>query len=390
MSDQHPSPLRLGIHGLGAVAQSVHLPLIARLPDRFRVAAVCDLSEAIRDAVGMRWGVPPEGRHATLASMLDAGGLDGLVILTPGSHAAPAIEGLDAGLPILCEKPLAYSLEEVERVAAAQTRTKGRLLLGYMKVYDPAVAEARRVIASGGLGDLRAADVLVLHPTSESQLAFAHLLPPATDVDPATLAGLRDATEATCVAALGREAATTLGPLYADVLLGSIVHDLAVLRHLVGDPASIDRAETWPDGAYPPSVGVAGRFAGGARLNVGWHFLPDYPAYREEVRLHFERGSVELVFPAPYRLHLPTRLTVRQGGRETVREHTFESVDEAFEQQLFAFERLAREGTLPLAGVTQGRIDTRTCLLMAARLAEHAGIRPGGEAASLAAERAPA
>lgn len=383
MSDPYQPPLRLGIQGLGAVAQSVHLPLISRLPDRFGIAAVCDISGTVRDAVGTRWGVPAERRHASLEAMLAAGGLDGLVILAGGSHADAAIAGLEAGLPILCEKPLAYTLDEVERVAAALARTGGRLLVAYMKAYDPAVAEARRVIASGELGALRAAEVTVLHPTSESQLAFAHLLAPPTDIAPETLERLGAGLREEHAAALGAEAGASLGPLYTDVLLGSIIHDLAVLRHLVGDPVAIDRAETWPEEADPPSVGVTGRFAGGARLAVGWHYLPDYPAYREEVRLHFERGSVDLVFPAPYRLHLPTRLIVRTGGLETVHERSFESVDEAFEQQLFAFERLARDGAPPLASIAEARRDTRTCLAMAARLAEHRGIPLGGEAATL-------
>lgn len=380
------APLRLAIHGLGAVAQSVYLPLLARLADRFRISAVCDLSVSVRDAVGARYGVPPAARHPSLVAMLGAGGLDGLVILVAGSHTEPVIAGLEAGLPVLCEKPLAYSLADTDRIAEAQARTGGRLLLGYMKQYDPAVVEARRVIEEGALGDLRAAEVTVLHPTSESQLAFAHLRPPPTDVADAVLAAHRRASDDACAAALGAEAAAAIGPLYSGILMGSIVHDLAVLRSLVGDPAAIDRAETWPTGEFPPSVGVAGRFANGARLTISWHFLPSYPAYREEVRLHFERGSVELVFPAPYRLHLPTRLTVRRGADETVDERRVESIAEAFEQQLFAFEALARHGTPPIAGVADGRTDIVTCLRMAARLTDWLDIPIGGEAASLASD----
>lgn len=378
------APLRLGIHGLGAVAQSVYLPLIGRLPDRFRVSAVCDLSGTLRDTLGERWGVPAAARHATLRSMLDGGDLDGLVILVGGSHAEAAIAGMEAGLPVLCEKPLAYSLADVDAIATAQARFDGRLLLGYMKQYDPAVREARRVIEEGSVGALRAVEVTVLHPTGESQLEFAHLLPPSTDVPAATLAEARRATDGACVAALGSTAAGSFGELYMGVLLGSIVHDLAVLRHLVGDPVSIERTETWPSDAYPPSVGVTGRFADGARLTIGWHFLPDYPAYREEVRLHFERGSVELVFPTPYRLHLPTRLVVRQGGHETIDERHYESVEEAFEGQLLAFEALVRDGSQPIAGPAEGRIDVLTCERMAVRLAETLGIAIGGEAATSA------
>lgn len=381
-------PLRLGIHGLGAVAQSVYLPLLARLGDRFRVSAVCDLSASVRDAVGARYGVSPSARHASLAGMLDAGGLDGLVVLVAGSHADAVVAGLEARLPVLCEKPLAYTLADADRIAQTQARTAGRLLLGYMKQYDPAVVEARRVLDEGVLGELRAAEVTVLHPTSESQLAFAHLLPQPTDVAESDIAPHRRALDDACAAALGRDAAAAIGPLYTGILLGSVVHDLAVLRSLVGDPVAIDRAETWPLDAFPPSVGVAGRFGNGARLTIGWHFLPSYPAYREEVRLHFERGSIELVFPAPYRLHLPTRLTVRRGGDETVDERRFESIAEAFEEQLFAFEALVRDGAPPVAGVADGRTDVVTCLRMAARLATTHGIPVGGEAAALERDHA--
>lgn len=42
--------------------------------------------------------------------------------------------------------------------------------------------------------------------------------------------------------------------------------------------------------------------------------LPEYPAYCEGVRFHHDRGSLELSFPAPYRLHVPTELVVSIGG----------------------------------------------------------------------------
>lgn len=379
-------PLRLGIHGLGAVAQSVYLPLLSRLPERFQISSVCDLSTSVRHTVGARHGVAQDRRFGSLAAMLDAGGLDGLVVLVAGSHADAVIAGLEAGVPVLCEKPLAFTLADIERVVDAQARTGGRLSLGYMKQYDPAVREARRVIDEGSLGDLRVAEVTVLHPTSESQLAFAHLLPPPTDIDPAVMAPHVRAVSDASMTALGADAAPSLGPLYTGVLLGSIVHDLAVLRALVGDPVAIDHAETWPPDQDPPSMGFAGRFAGGARLRVGWHYLPEYPAYREEVRLHFARGSIELVFPAPYRLHLPTRLTIRRGGLETVDERQVESIIEAFEEQLLAFEALVRVGTPPLAGVLDGRTDILTCLRVAARLAGRQDLRLGGEAARIATD----
>ncbi len=256
-----------------------------------------------------------------------------------------------------------------------------------MKLYDPAVEEARRILDDQGasVGQvLRAVEVTVLHPSSESQLAFTHLLSPPADIARATTTSLSQATERAQVAALGARAGSVLGRLYTDVLLGSVVHDLAVVRALHGDPVAIDRVDVWPEGAWPPSLAIDGRLDGGERLSIRWHYLPEQPLYREEIRLHYDRGSLELTFPAPYRLHLPTRLVVREGGGETMRERHFESIREAFEEQLFAFEALTRGGDLPRAGIAEGRADVITCLRIAARRAAEEGVAIGGEAASVA------
>src|SRR6185295_8887712 len=129
---------------------------------------------------------------------------------------------LDRGLPVLCEKPLAFTVAEADRLAAAPNAN--RLLLGYMKTFDPAVEEAARLAAdpATGLGPLRAIEVAVLHPTSASQLAFAHLLPPPSDVDPTILGELRDASTRLVEAAIG-PVDPELSDLYPGILLSSVV-----------------------------------------------------------------------------------------------------------------------------------------------------------------------
>jgi predicted dehydrogenase len=376
--------LRVGVAGLGAVAQSVHLPLLARLHETFEIAALCDLSPTLLAALGDRYGVPPSERFENVEQLLDRTRLDGLIVLTSGSHGAVALAALERGLAVLCEKPLAYTRAEADALAASPNAA--RLLLGYMKVFDPAVVEARRIAMdpAAGLGPLRAIEVAVLHPTSESQLAFAHLLPPPTDIDPEVLATLRGVTDELVRQAIG-PASDELGRLYGGILLGSIVHELSVIRAVAGDVVAIDRAETWPPDGDPGSVGLAGRLADGTRVSIGWHYLEDYPAYREDVRFHHVGGSVELRFPAPYRLNEPTRLTVSTGRDETRREMLFESIEEAFEHELLAFGDLIRDGAAPRTGIADGRRDIVTCQLAIARLAAERGLEIGGEAARLVA-----
>ncbi|MEA2545556.1 MAG: hypothetical protein QOI09_829, partial [Chloroflexota bacterium] len=144
--------LRVGLAGLGAAAQAIHLPLLARLGDTFEIAAICDLSPALLTALGDRYRVPPAARFASVDEMLGGTSLDGLLVLTSGSHGAVALAALERGIPVLCEKPLAYTLAESDALAASPNA--GRLLLGYMKVFDPAVVEAARISsdAASGLG----------------------------------------------------------------------------------------------------------------------------------------------------------------------------------------------------------------------------------------------
>jgi predicted dehydrogenase len=243
-----------------------------------------------------------------------------------------------------------------------------------MKLYDPAVVEALAVAGeTDRVGAIRSIEVRVLHPTSERQLAHARLLRPPTDISPETMARLGDEGERLQSAAIG-PAATTLGRLYSNIVLGSIVHELALIRAFAGDPVAIDAVDVWPDEVWPPSVSIDGRLAGGARFAIRWHFLPDYPAYREEVRVITEQSSIELEFPSPYLLHAPTDLRVAElhaTGRNDTR---FRSVAEAFEEELLAFHRLVVDGTAPKAGVVEGRADIVTSQRIIARRALETGL----------------
>ena len=372
--------VRLGVAGLGTVAQAVHLPLVTRRRDLFEVAAVCDLSAGLAERVADRFGLGSARRHPTVEGLLHDGGVDALLLLTSGSHGAVAAAALGRGLPVLCEKPLAYTLAEADTLASLAGAGPPRLQLGYMKLHDPAVRRALREL-TGGRAALRAVEVTVLHPSEAGQLAHAGVIEPGpADVPPATVEMLRLETARLQECALG-PAPAELRRLYTEVALGSLVHDLAVVRLLAGDPERVEHADAWPAGRWPPSVAVDALLPGGVRLTVRWHYLDRYPAYREEVRLYHEEGSVALAFPSPYLLHAPTVLTVTGRDGDAVRVCEHRSTVEAFEEQLAAFHRLVTEGAPPAAGVAEGRADILTCQRIVKRLAARRGIELGGEAA---------
>lgn len=370
-----PDRIRLGVLGLGAVAQAVHLPILGRLTDHFEIAAVADLSPSLSRTIGERYRVPPASRHPSLDAMLANAEIDGLLILSTGSHGDVILAGLDRGVAVFSEKPLAWTLAEADAIADRLTADpRRRLQVGYMKLYDPAVVEACVVLADRDrVGPVRSIEVCVLHPTGERQLEHAHVLPAPSDVTTDVTAGLRATRDRLLATALG-PAAEPLGELYANVVLGSIVHELALIRAFAGDPVGIDAVDVWPADKWPPSVGTTGRLQGDARFAIRWHFLADYPAYREEVRVATERASVELEFPTPYHLNAPTRIRIAESAGAGRRDTVSRAMTEAFEEELLAFHALVVDGVPPKAGLVEGRADIVTAQRIAARHAAQLGI----------------
>ncbi len=355
--------VRIAVAGLGAVAQSVHLPLITRRWDLFELAAVCDLSPSLRDAVGDQYGVPAERRYADVGTMLAEAEIDGVVLLTSGSHGDAALRALSHGVAVFCEKPLAYTLAEADVLAEAEAALgRPALLLAYMKEHDEAVWRLADLLA--GVDGVRAVEVCVLHPTGASQLDFANLRPAPADVDPKALARVRADSEGLLDTAIGAGTPQRLRDLYANVVLGSLVHDTSLLRTLFGGLVAVDGARAWPDDAFPPSVEVDGWLPGTVRARMSWHYLPDYPAYEESLVVHHAGGSLRLTFGTPYVVNNPTRLEAvsrpENAAAGGVVRSEFVSTDESFENELVDFHRMVTEGQRPRAGVAEGRADILT------------------------------
>lgn len=372
-------PIRVAVAGLGAVAQSVHLPLLARRWDLFELVAVCDLSAALREAVGEHFGVPASQQYADVGEMVAKSGADGVLLLTSGSHAQPARDALRQGVPVFCEKPLAYSVAEADELAEVAAG-RPALLLGYMKERDDAVLRLRELLTR--VDGVRAVEARVLHPSGESQLAFANLRPPPHDVSPETLALRGAETEAQLDVALGTQAPPWLRRLYEKVVVSSMVHNTSLLRSLFGGIAEVDDVRVWPDGAFPPSVQVTGALPGGARTVLSWHYLEDYPAYRETLTVHHARGTMEVTFASPYLLDAPTTLEVVESAGTSEARTIYRSTTCSFATELVEFHRMVTSGAAPMAGIAEGRADIITSQRIVRRLAEQQGLPIGGEAAT--------
>ena len=123
------------------VAQTEHLPHLNELQDRFEISALAEPSKTVREAMCARFHIA--GEHADWRSLIDAGGLDAVLIASPaGTHVEIVLTALEAGLHVFCEKPLAITLADIDRITRARDSAGKVVQVGYMKRHDPAVQRA--------------------------------------------------------------------------------------------------------------------------------------------------------------------------------------------------------------------------------------------------------
>lgn len=127
------------------------------LPVRARMTALCgrDATAVATAAERLGW----ESHETDWSVLVGRDDVDLIDICTPGlNHAEIAIAALRAGKHVLCEKPLANTVEEARRMVAAadEARERGiRAMCGFNYRRVPAVALMRRLVAEGRLGTIR-------------------------------------------------------------------------------------------------------------------------------------------------------------------------------------------------------------------------------------------
>jgi predicted dehydrogenase len=142
--------LRVAVVGAGFFAQ-FHHEAWSRL-DRVDLVGICDLDRTRADAAALASGT--QG-FDDLDAMLDATQADVVDIATPPeTHLALVAAVAERGLPVICQKPLAPTLDEARAVAAAASSAGVPLAVHENFRFQPWFREARRLIDAGQLGDL--------------------------------------------------------------------------------------------------------------------------------------------------------------------------------------------------------------------------------------------
>jgi myo-inositol 2-dehydrogenase/D-chiro-inositol 1-dehydrogenase len=143
----------LGLIGCGGIARSAHLPAMAQLADSVTLLAAADTDQAAAQAAAAPWHA---AAHTDYRAVLAHPGVDAVVVATPEYlHAEQVEAAAAAGKHVLCEKPMAPSLEEADRMIAACARAGVKLLIGHSRRFTRRYMEIRAAIDRGDIGRVR-------------------------------------------------------------------------------------------------------------------------------------------------------------------------------------------------------------------------------------------
>ena len=121
--------VRIGLVGAGNIANA-HLQAYQKV-EGAKIVAICDINESRLNETADLFGI--EKRYASETEMLANEQLDAVdVCVWNCNHAKCAIEALNAGLHVLCEKPMAYSAKEAEEMLEASRKSNKLLMIGFV------------------------------------------------------------------------------------------------------------------------------------------------------------------------------------------------------------------------------------------------------------------
>lgn len=148
------SKLRAGVVGAGNIGQQAHLPAYANLPDT-ELVAVCDTDEERLNRIADQYGIPKEYRFASHQDMYAQAKLDVVSIGTPTwAHYDQTIHALEAGIHVMCEKPIAMNTEETTAMVRKAKEEKLALSIGYNNRFSLEAQTLKSYITQGLLGRL--------------------------------------------------------------------------------------------------------------------------------------------------------------------------------------------------------------------------------------------
>ncbi|KAK9383389.1 NAD binding Rossmann fold oxidoreductase [Kockiozyma suomiensis] len=308
-----PSILRVGLIGCGEVAQVVHIPTLNFLSDYYQITYLCDVSQNALEHCQKKvtGGTAPEiTKDASVLCKSD--NVDVVFVVNSDEyHCAHALIALENDKSVLIEKPMALNDRDADLISAAAKKSKGKVMVGYMRRYAPIFEDAVKEI--GGLDKInyaRVRDIIGPNDIFVNQSGtFPKRFSDFTEADGEDRAARgADIVKQALEVEAGVSDPHPLTQRTWRLLCGLGSHDLSLMREALGMPVGVLGARILNgNGPFVTALFDYGSFV--CTYETGINSLPLFDACIEIVG---QSKSVTVQYDTPYVKGLPIIMTIKE------------------------------------------------------------------------------
>jgi myo-inositol 2-dehydrogenase/D-chiro-inositol 1-dehydrogenase len=323
--------LGVGVIGAGEAAQAIHIPVLARLAELFRVTGVYDpdlqLARGVAEAADAR-------AHSTLDHLLGDSLVDVVVVCSPPIHHREQVAlACAAGKrAILCEKPLVETAVDASAIVRTVASSGVPLIVGTMHYWDPSVRASWNEI-SQVCADATVVRSRILLPPNERFVAAAS--------DP-------------IVGSVPRHPATG-GWTLERMILGLASHDIPLIRQLAPVVDRVNFARTLSPWGYQIVTAANNRCIYLTAMMLG-NWSPDWTLLAQG-----SEWTLRIEFPPSYVLVGSATVELTRGDVT----HTWRSAMSGYEAQWRHLADVVAETAEPAVSVTEAAEDLAYALNIA-------------------------
>jgi predicted dehydrogenase len=330
--------MKLGLVGLGEIAQIIHLPILQAQADKFEIAAICDISQELLSDLGERYHVPAGHRYTDYHDLARQRELDAIFVLNSDEyHTDTALAAIHHGKHVLIEKPMCLTRREAEAIITARDKAGVQVMVGYMRRYAPAfVQAAQHVRALEKINYARVRDIIGQNAQFVEQSSV--VLRPK-DIPQEAIRDRAERASRLVKAAIG-DAPPELVRTYR-LLCGLSSHDLSAMRELLGMPKEVIAARQW--GSFLTALFDYESFT--VTFETGIDHNRRFDAH---ITVYGETKEIRVQYNTPYIRHLPTLLFINETQGETFEEQVIRpTFTDAYTMELLHFYEVVTQNVQP-------------------------------------------
>lgn len=346
--------MKVGVIGLGEVAQLMHLPILRDMGADFQLVAVSDLSPSLVEHIKDLYQVPRG--YLSGQELIQNSDAEAIFVLSPDHyHGVYIEEALRAGKHVFVEKPVTLAsgeLEDLIRLRKAHPRSL--VMVGYMRRYADPFLEAKRILEGEPMPTeyLRVRDIIREGPFYIAQTRPVYY---PTDIPAKAAEESRIRRRQHLDRAIGADATEAQRTTY-QMMTGLGCHSLSAVRELFGPPRSVRSVVTGRGGNHVVAVLEYQGFLAVYELVND----QDIVQFDAAIEIFQHSRKITVKYETPYVRHQPMTLEViRSSASDTTTTLYGPTYRDPFHTELREFHRCLSSGDQPKTGLEDALGDLK-------------------------------